>query len=252
MATNNGVKHALGRPVNFKGKDIYPIKMVDSEDFYELIAVILIEKSAIEDEFVIRMSYLTFLIWFASTPAGKQADIIGRLLELLSMVFRTINVDFSIADNGISYIHIDDKKFHQMDFDKIRRIIYDQNLIEFNEDIMETSNRKALEEARKFMMKHNKGKSAPLEQEIIAYHCEIGLEYEKIQELTIYQFRKGLVRTNHIKEADMMNTARLSGMVKFENKNDIPHWLGYIKDVSSDDMLKMSEAELAKLAKDLE
>lgn len=65
--------------------------------------------------------------------------------------------------------------------------------------------------------------------------------YEEIKNMTIYQFRKEIERIDLIKSADVLQSAQYSGMISFKEGATVPHWLDYIKERNSDDLILSKE-----------
>lgn len=134
------------------------------------------------------------------------------------------------------------------DFDKIRRIILKQNLIKFDDELVNAEVKQALDESLDFINKRNKDKKATLEELIVSYVSEIcngkPQDFKDVKELTIYQFYKVLQRKSLSKQQMMLSTALGMGALSL---NDIPDWLDH---VSEQDMYKeaiLNDEEKAEL-----
>lgn len=243
-----------GEPFNYKDILIYPIKMKDCINFYNSVNCLLLEKNKIPDVQVIKMSYLAFLF-----ALSKQYKNILKLLDnLLYLVLRDQTFKFSYDYNHKFYLVINkdieingemvnrDIFLDEKDFENIRKIILKQNLIKFDNELMDEEVKRALEEAQEFMSGKNKSSQANLEELITAYHCAMGYEYKKIKELTIYQFNKGIQRKALMINFEVLGTALATGMVK----GDIPNWLEHIEEKGIYDDVIMSEEEFNKITAD--
>lgn len=238
-----------GNPKIYKDVSIHPVRMRNVELFYEYVQCLLLPKQTFQDAQIIKMSYLAFLLMVA-TMEGNQI-IFDKLMGLLRLVFKTENINFEITESGRVFIVVDeDKKLNERDFDKVKRIISEQNLIDLDDEYVNPEVKAAIDEARAFMAK-KATKSASLDQQIIAYHCKTGLEYEKIADLTIYQFHKGLARFDMISSADAISAARYSGMVEFKDESKIPHWLSHIEDRSKNEDVIINASEFEKKTNEL-
>lgn len=250
------LKNVWGKPTNYKGLDIYPIKMIDCEEFFDNVRCLMLQKNKIQDVEVLKMSYLRFLLELSSIEGHEY--LAKSLEDLLKMVTKK-ELRIDIDERGRFYLLIGDyivnedgqeqfiltKRLTENDFDKVKSIILEQNLIKLEEEILDPELEKKLNEAREFMNRKN-GRMADLEQQIVAYHCAFQIPYEVIANLTIYQFQKGLQRMDHIKEADAINKAKYSGFVDFKDEQ-LPNWLSYIQDTNDTDELIMSKSDLDKL-----
>lgn len=253
MDLNKDLSYAWGDPVVFKDIKLYPVKMKDCLEFYNCVGCLLIEKNHIQDARVIRMSYLEFLL-----TAGKQDErILESFIGLIKLVLREQEAEIKVEMNRIVFIvrvKADGvEKIIEVsgkEFDRIRMIILNQNLIKFDEELMNLETKRALEEAQTFMAKRKKTKQATIEEQIVAYHCAMGLNYSDIKELSIFQFNKGLERKSLMLHVEMMSTALATGMAS--TQEEVPTWLDHISEKGKYDDIKMSEEDFKELTSDKE
>lgn len=238
--------HVFGKPIQYKNINLYPIKLIDSQNFYDLVRCLLIPKNTFKDVEIIKMSYLKFLIYLS--VEGGHPYLLGLLNGLLNMVLKTDNITFNENERGKIIMLINNEhEITENDFDKIKNIICEQNLITIDDQILDPELEDKIKEAREFLKKRN-GKSADLEQQIVAYHCAFKMPYEEIEKLTIYQFHKGIERMNLIKTADAIQSARYSGFVTFKDESNLPSWLSYIEEKDPNDDVLMSKDEFDNIA----
>lgn len=228
---------------------IYPTRMKDIVKFYDAVQCLLIPKNTFQNPQIIRMSYLAFLLEVSRLE--ENLPIFHKLTSLMQIVCRTENVKYGQDEKGKYYILIDDKSIiKESDFDKVKKIIGEQNLVEVENRSTGSELDKAKAEAREFLNKRNQ-KMADLEQQIVAYKCVSKVSYSEIKEMTIYQFRKELLTHDLIKSADLLQNAQYSGMVSFKDGTKIPHWLDALPDNSnSDDDVLMEKGKMDKLLAD--
>lgn len=275
----------FGKPRIYKDVKLYPIKMKNCIEFYQYAGCLTIEKNSIPDVTVIKMSYLDFLFALSKENIDIYRSLYNLLklilqeqyfdfrfklnaknkIELLITNDNNILVDYSLLinkrnemlSNGenieIESINKEINELEQSlivingkDFDNIRKIILKQNRVKFDNEIMNPEVKKALQEAQEFINKRNKNKQITLEEQIIGYHTSIGTEYEKIENLTIYQFSKGLEMRAHQVNFEVLGTALISGMVS--TKGDIPTWLMHIEEKGMYDDVILDKEEYNKLA----
>ncbi|KOS61434.1 hypothetical protein FJQ98_16705 [Lysinibacillus agricola] len=237
-----------GNPKYHRNIPIYPVQMENIEDLYDTVQCLLLPKNTIQNPMIIKMSYLAFLILISSDDVNKH--FFDKLVTLIKLISRSENIRFDVDEKNRYTIIIDDEiVIRERDFDKIKVIIGEQNLIDVSDESLGTEFDKAKSEARAFMNKRNK-KMADLEQQIIAYKCVSKSSYEDIKQMTIYQFRKELERYDLIKSADILQNAQYSGMVSFKEGTVIPHWLDHIETKNPDDDIVMSKEQLDKLVSD--
>lgn len=54
---NITTKRAFGKPLNYKGLNVYPVKMKDVDEFYDAVQCLLLPKNDFQQPEIIRMSY---------------------------------------------------------------------------------------------------------------------------------------------------------------------------------------------------
>lgn len=239
---------AFGKPTPYKGLHLHPIRMIDADEFYECVQCLLLPKSDFQEPEVIRMSYFMFLLALSQNNDGK--DLVVKLIALYRLIFKTENIQLTVNEKGMAFIIVDGISLHERDFDKIKTIISEQNLIDLDDEFIDPGTKKAIQEARTFMAKR-KTRQADIEQQIVAYHCKSGLPYHEIKNLTLYQFHKGLIRMDYMVSSDAILNARYSGMVEFKNEQDLPHWLGHIEEPKKNEDVIMTKSAFDKQMKQL-
>lgn len=241
-------KKAFGKPTLYKGLEIYPVRMIDADDFYDYIQCLLLPKNEFQEPEVIRMSYLMFLLAISQNEDGK--DILNKLIALYRLIFRIEDIQITINEKGMAFIIVNNILLHERDFDRIKTIISEQNLIDLDDEFIDLDTKKAITEAREFLAKR-KSRQANLEQQIIAYHCKSGLPYHEIENLTLFQFHKGLIRMDYMVSSDAILNARYSGMVEIKNDQDLPHWLGHIEEPKKNEDVIITKSAFDKQIKTL-
>jgi len=83
---NITTKKAFGKPLNYKGLNIYPVKMKDVDEFYDAVQCLLLPKNDFQQPEIIRMSYLLFLISVSQNDGGHE--IVEKLISLYRLVFK--------------------------------------------------------------------------------------------------------------------------------------------------------------------
>lgn len=230
MVENHELTDILGKPRVFKGRKLYPIKVRDAHEFYESIQTIMLPKNAMDNEAYFRMYYLQFLALICE----QQLEFEQLLETLLKLVFKCEKLEWHVTHDGrVSLIIDGDFIVKERDFDKIRKVICEQNCLELDDRSMTAEARKILDDAAKFNSLHSN--TASFAEQIVAYHCEVGIPYREIEELTLYQFQKGITRKNYSKEADNVQMAKYYPMMDFKDTSKLPHWLDKIKVSKEDD-----------------
>ncbi|MGG3892016.1 hypothetical protein [Metabacillus fastidiosus] len=235
-------RNVFGKPVQYKELDIHPVKLIEANEFYDYVRCLLIPKNTFKEIEIIKMSYLKFLFYLGLKDGHPY--LLESLLKLLTIVFKTENISFKTDEREKITLIIDEKnEINENDFDKIKKIICNQNLITIDDQILDPELEQKIKEAREFLQRKS-GKMADLEQQIVAYHCAFKMKYDDIAELTIYQFQKGLSRMDLIKSADALQNAKYSGFVSVGENDKLPTWLTHIeesKDPNSDVLMSKGE-----------
>lgn len=242
------INFILGYPQDFKGLKIYPVRLKNYEYFFNNINCLLYNKNEAQDVEIVKMSYLRFLLLLAYQEEVQSNDltIANQFENILNLCLGVEQIDYEEKNNGVCLI-LDGIEIPENHFDKIKEIIFEQNMIE-KQEVLNPELKQSMQDAKKY--KNKKSNEASLEEKIIAYHCETGMSYEDIAELTIFQFNKGLARMDMIKHYHILKTAESSGFVEF--KEQIPHWLDAIKEKGIFDDVRMSKEEFDKITSDFE
>ncbi|MEC1179188.1 hypothetical protein P9B03_11895 [Metasolibacillus meyeri] len=234
------VSDVLGKPRKYKGLELHPIKISDCEEFYNVVQCLMLPKNATQDINILRMSYLQFLMLIST---NEFTFLIDKLIRLLEMILQTDDFRFNLNDqNKFEIIVKNEIVIRERDFDKLKTMISEQNLIDIDDEFINPEIKKQIDDAKEFLSKHG-NRTAGIDQQIVAYHCMSGLPYFEIAQLTIYQFQKGLTRFDHILGAEAILNARYSGFVEFKDNTNLPHWLGHIDDSNTDDGVTLDAKE---------
>lgn len=225
-----------GKPKKHKGIEIYPIKIKDCEEFYNKIYTLQFDKNSIPDINIVRMSYLTFLynlqILQDENGTFLYENLLIDLIDLLELVLhRKAEKDFYLNANEKGQVELvfkndkDEKLiFKNNDFEKLKKIIFKQNAIPYDDEVLSPDLKKAIQEAREFMYNQNKDKMPTFEEQICCYHSAFHMPYDEIDNLTLYQFTKGLERKGLIYSYQVYGIAVATGMASGE----IPNWTAHI------------------------
>lgn len=236
-----------GEPTIYKGIKLYPIQMEKSIPFFSNVGCLTIQKNNISDIDIIQMSYLNFLL----NMCIIKKELLSAFNKIMDLVLREQEIVFLLSNkeyniNNIKefqkymelrltmdiskvkmkvYTSKDEVIITDTDFEKIRRIICEQNTIEIDDMVLPEKIQKAVEKSEKAL---NDGKSPSLEEQIIALACISGnvIRMNEVKKMTVYQFIIALKRYDLIESSRMYGSAIATGMV--EIKGDMPTWLSSI------------------------
>ena len=210
-------------PVPYKSLKIYPARMRDYLQFFTVAQILLLDKNSVPDPKVISMSFLEYII-FAANDENYYTTFLDALLRL---IFRIPDerIKYFADDKGRPYFQIGEDIFDKGDFEKIRKIVIAQNLLNPPDDTIQKSLRDDMEEARRLREKASGNKTAGIEEQMIAVMISTGLSMEDVFNLTIRKFIKTLERVDHKLHYEIDLSASMSGFVTFKDKSAIKHWL---------------------------
>ncbi len=229
--------------IEYKGVKLYPFLLEDYDIFEEVIDILLFDKNAISNVDIIKMSYLKFILFVVPHISEQYPDISIKLDKLLGYVLKEQKFKFIVDKKEKIFINIDNKVLlNEFDFNEIKDIILKQNAVPVIDSRLHPDLRKELHENMELLSRLQHNKEGTMEDQVISYKCEMKyVSYENIKKMTIYQFRKELLRLNLIKEYLIYKTAECSGMVKFNLP--IPHWTSHISDKPDYSGLLMNKKE---------
>lgn len=243
--------YTFDKPVPYKNLLIHPIKIQDYYEFLLYVPCLLIEKNSIKDpEMAIKAISMTYLkyMYEISNQENNYIYLFNGLLRLVLNIEDEKKITYVYDDDKNPYFIIDKTRYDSQDFDEIRKIISEQNLIELPDEKIQKNVRDALEEAKRFKQKLNKTKLASLEEQIMALATYTGWSLEDIYKMTYRKFILAIQRANHNIMSNIYITASMSGFVSFKDKSILKPWLADITEEDKYADVKMSTEELKSKA----
>lgn len=225
----NGLEEYLfyDKPIPYKNLLIYPAIMNDYINFHWSVTSLLLDKNSIPDPKIISMSYLSYLYFLSKDENNPPYLLMFKILLLIVLHIDTKDEDRIgfYSENGKAYILIDDIKYYDDDFEKIKNIIFEQNCIEGIDETIQKEVRDAMEKAEEYRMKQNANKIGSLEDQMICVSISSPYRLEEIYKMTIRKFSKILQRIDCKLHYQIYLSAEMSGMVTFKDKDSITHWM---------------------------
>ena len=191
----------LGTPIPFQGEYnewlIYPVRMNHYFEWIGCYDVLDIDKNAMNDIDIIKMSYLQFLI----TQNNNDPSFGLRLSVVLEMCLGLAEdeyISYAIKDNDVRLLVSKEKSVENadehnsriitaQDFDEIKRIILYQNVIDYSDQYIDPDVKAAIEEYYKLK---NKGlEHITLEKQIACIQAQNGMTEETIRGMTVRGFQ---------------------------------------------------------------
>lgn len=219
-------------PVPHRNIKIYPVLVKDYVLFQYYSTCLLQDKNSIPDAKIISMTYLEYLFYETAKDESKPfLFLFDRLLALCLRDDESFqNTEESLAryridENEKPMFIINDEIYTSSDFEIIKAIICEQNLLELPDEDIQKEVRDSLEKAREYKNKLSGTKSGTFEDYIISLAVTTGWSFEYIYNMTIRRFTKSVQRLDNLIHYKVYLGASLSGMVEFKDKSFIKHWL---------------------------
>lgn len=225
-------------PVPYRGINIYPVLVKDYLLFNLYSGCLTIDKNSIPDPNIISMSYLEY-IYYTTTKNPEETPYLFWLDRLLSLCIKEdesfLKVSDSIQRYGYNeknrpFFKIGENIFLSEDFDDIKEIIAQQNMVELVDENISKEVRDSLDKAREFKRKISGSKSTSVEDYIISLSLVTGWSLEYIYSLTIRKFLMSIKRADNLLHYKIYLNASMSGMVQFKDTSFIKHWLTNLDD----------------------
>lgn len=221
--------YANDYPIPFKSLLLKPIK-VDMALFFELFSqCLLLPHLTSGDVKAISMSYLKYLCYLGAEK-GKPEHLVC-LIELLKMV---LDIDDKYIDsNGIekSAIDIDIEKglliikgeiFNGNDFDKMRKIILEQNGVEVPDETINANLLRVYNENKEFEARHSSLKMCSFEDQINIVVAMTGYKRNEVLDMTLRSFTRLFTRIDKIMSYEIMSL--LSPYIDEKKNGKIGHY----------------------------
>jgi len=221
-------------PIPYRNISIYPVTVRDYLLFSYFSASLAVEKNIIPDAKIISMSELEFL--FHSIGDGKDSTPpyllwFDRILEIClkdDKSFESIEKSvkrYMYDEKGKPYFMIGDEKYTTVDFEKIKAIICNQNLVELPDVTVSKEVRDSLEEARRYKQKLSGEVPGSFEDYVVSLTVATGWTLEYVYSMTVRKFIKSIRRLDSLIHYKIYLSASMSGIVTFKDTSFIKHWL---------------------------
>ena len=239
-------------PIPYKKLLFHPVSIRKSFIFSAVSEILLLEKNADKnlspEEKIkrISMGYLDFLYSLAT----EENQYILRLKVLLSLCLKMDekkdNTRMGYDKDNKAVFEINGDIYNGADFEEMRNIISEQNMLELPDETIQKELRDKLEEAERFKAKMKGGvKMGSLEDLLIC--VMISASFAKIEDaysLSIRKFRKILDRAD-AKLSYQIYTI-LSGTVDFKDKSILKHWMADLSKKKYSDVMVSTEEMVSK------
>lgn len=222
-------------PIPYRNIKIYPVTVKDYYFFGAYSQCLTIDKNSIPDPQIISMTYLEYIYSVAENTKEKPYLIwLDRLLSLClpedesfkdPIVSLNTRYGWSKENPPKPIFIINEEVYTSEDFDNIKEIVAQQNMVELIDENISKDVRDSLEKAREFKRKQSKTKPASIEDYMVSLASVTGWTFDYIYTMSIRKFVKTIRRLDNLIHYKIYLTASMSGMTKFENTDFIIHWL---------------------------
>lgn len=226
----------LDKPIPFKDDlKIHPIKVEDYYLFNSTVDIFAIEKNRIPEVRIIQMNYLQFIVQelFSSTKSFnnyKAGDLWNyKFFTLLSLIFKVDidNIFIKKDEKDRFFININDTLIDYKEFDRIRKIVFFQNIYDYEDIEMSEDFRRVVE---KYFALRNKGmRPLTLEDKIDTILSSTAFTMEDILNMTYRRFCRIFQKT-------VDKIEYIVGCYGYTRKEVPEHWI-YKKDKGKYDMV---------------
>jgi hypothetical protein len=182
------------------------------------------------------MPYLDYLIYSGNEENHNIEKLAGLLYICLKE--KVEDIKYSVNQKSQCVLSISGIDIDSSDFEEIKNIIFQQNLIEVPDYTIQKEIRDKIEEGKRLRMKDS-GKMASLEDQIISLSVSSGISLDEIYKMTYRKFSKSLGRMDLLIHYKIFLQSSMSGMVEFKDKSFIKHWLTEIKTENNSDMVEL-------------
>lgn len=220
-------------PVPYKNLMLYPALVRDYGLFSGYSMCLTLDKNSIHEKEIIKMKYLDYL-FYCTEKDPENTPYLIYLDKVLAICLRNDksfeNLQTSIQrygrdKEGKTFIQIGETLYNADDFDEIKKIICEQNLLELPDESIQKEVRDSIAAAREYKDKLAGVKHGSFEDHLVSLSVATGWTFEYIYQLTIRKYTKSIQRLDNLIHYKIFLGASMSGMVEFKDKSFIKHWL---------------------------
>jgi hypothetical protein len=220
-------------PVPYRNIKIYPATVKDYLFLNIYSTCLTVDKNSILDAKIISMSNLEYIYYATNENPDKTPYILwfDRLLDIClkdDESFRDMEKSIARYDydkKGKPFFVIGGEEYRAKDFEEIKKIVAEQNLIDLIDENISKEVRDSLEKAREYKRRMSGEKIVPFEDYIVCLAISTGWTIDYIHSMSIRKFLKSIRRMDNLIHYKILLGASMSGFVELD-KSMIKHWLG--------------------------
>lgn len=220
--------YANDYPIPYKNLTIYPVQVDLYIYFHSLIECLLLPHLTSGDINAISMSYFDYLVYLQRSKNMPQ--YIFQLMQLLEIVLKIPlkdekgNLNIEIIQDGKNHLlRVINDIYDSKDFDKIRKIICEQNALELPDEETHPDLVKAYKEVEEYKRKQAKVKMCSFEDQINVVVAKSSYKREDCIKMTIRSFSRLLERVDKIMHYEIYTL--LSPNLTKEGQKSIVHYM---------------------------
>jgi len=243
---NNFYYQKLLELLNMCVKPNYGIKTISEEEAitrYNSGEEIIVSKTEDFEKDSIKINNLRGIPWEMSLKLVKIS--IGRK----PFYFREEGI-YSIKKNGKTFIYIKDAFYSTSDFDKIKKIILDQNDVEQFDERTSKQVRDELDKREKIANELRGGtKLCGFEEQMICLSISLGITIEEVKRMTIRKFNKYIRRINHKIDYEVFSVGYMAAGVDGKKHKYPSHWMADLDREQKYSSILLDESKIKEIEK---
>lgn len=209
------------KPIPYGDLLIYPVLWSDIYKFTQSYDVLVLDdaKDSIPDVKVASLTYLEFIILISQ----EEVEWLNKLINIfcICLHFEESKIMINIDENGKFFFSYGDLKIKDKDFEKIRRIIMYQNIIDYDDTYIDPE---VKQEINKYYALKNEGIVSPSLEHKKAILMGMGFSFNQIKEMT-YREAQWLIDVENSKW-EYFTTKIIRCIPYVESKKiELEHWI---------------------------
>ena len=233
-------------PQVFMGLEMYPILMKDALYFYHCVECLMMRKNRETDLRFFGMSYFEYLILkineetkrIANNKKEEINELLGKFIWLMRKIFKDESISSKdiILEQSRPVLIIKNVKIYTNYFDEMRQIIFQQNAVEFDDDL--SVDMEMAIKAKKEVDKRKNGEGLTFAEQIDKYFAVTHKPRKEIKEMTLRSFIMDFKNQQKLKDFEVFTYPAL------KTGQNIKHWLASLKNINPYGDLFMSGGQL--------
>jgi hypothetical protein len=222
-------------PVPYKDLLLYPVQVGLYIWFHIFVECLILSKNTSGDAKAISMSSLDYIFYISIKDKKPYVQFLRELLYIVLRKEEKMLISNGSYIDTIDFLAVGDKwnirientMYDSKDFETIRQIICEQNLIEILDESIHPDWIKAYKDMEEYKRKQNELKLCSFEDQINIVVAKTGYKRENIVTMTIRSFSRLFERINKIEDYEV--SMMLSPNMEKKHRDKIEHYLSESK-----------------------